>query len=82
MTLLADLDKIRQEVESLSERVNSDHSVVTRHEEQIAGKRGISETLENLANEIQSLRRAAYWVAGIIIAGAITFAFSTLTLIH
>jgi tetrahydromethanopterin S-methyltransferase subunit B len=36
--------------------------------------------LEPLAEEVHNLRKAAYWVAGLIVTGAIGFAFSVLTL--
>ncbi len=35
--------------------------------------------LEPLVEEVKNLRRAAYWVAGLIVTGAIGFAFSVLT---
>lgn len=37
--------------------------------------------LEPLPAEVKSLRRAAYWVAGLVVAGAIGFAFSVLALV-
>jgi hypothetical protein len=36
---------------------------------------------ERDCSEIKSLRKAAYWVCGLIVAGAIGFGFSVLTLI-
>lgn len=36
--------------------------------------------LEPLPDEVKNLRKAAYWVAGLIVTGAIGFAFSVLTL--
>lgn len=36
--------------------------------------------LEPLPEEVKNLRKAAYWVAGLIVTGAIGFAFSVLTL--
>lgn len=37
--------------------------------------------LEPLPAEVKSLRKAAYWVAGVIVTGAIGFAFSVLALV-
>jgi hypothetical protein len=43
------------------------------------GQRGLSAAIDALAEEVKSLRRAMYWVGGIIFTGAIGFAFSVLT---
>jgi tetrahydromethanopterin S-methyltransferase subunit B len=37
--------------------------------------------LEPLSDEVKSLRKAAYWVAGIIVASSIGFAFGVLALL-
>jgi hypothetical protein len=81
VTLIQDVDKMRRDLERVADTVEANGRLVAAHELQISGDRGISETLINLAREIRSLRRAAYWVAGIIVAGAVTFAFSVLTLL-
>lgn len=74
MSVVDDIRKLQQNDEMHSAQLG-------RHEEQINGSRGQSAAIDLLAAEIKSLRRAAYWVAGIIIVGSITFAFSALSLI-
>lgn len=74
MSVVDDVRKLQQDFESQTAQLG-------RHEEQINGARGQSAAIDALAAEIKSLRRAAYWVAGIIIVGSITFAFSALSLI-
>lgn len=68
-------------VSEVTKAVEDNKSAIERHEEQINGQRGLSAAIDGLAGEVKGLRKAAYWVAGLIIAGSITFAFSALTLI-
>ena len=81
MTLASDVERLTQSVAQLTSLEENTAKLAAAHEQQISGDRGISDTLVTLAEEIRSLRRAAYWVAGIIVAGSITFAFSALTLL-
>ncbi len=81
MTLLTDVTKLQTEIERVVNELDTVSRSVASHEEQISGVRGITATLEQIAQEIKSLRKAAYWVAGIIITGAVTFAFSALTIV-
>lgn len=81
MTLVDDLRTIRVELERVAVAVEENHAVIARHEEQISGARGLSVAIQDVAQEIKSLRKAAYWVGGVIVAGAITFAFSVMALV-
>lgn len=76
------LSRLEKEVEAIDKQVDANRSDLERHEEQLNGARGISAALEALAIEVRSLRRAAYWVAGVIVVASITFAFSVLQLVH
>lgn len=80
MSLLEDFRALRAVVDALSDQVDRNKEILARHEEQISGKHGQSAVIDSLVLEVKSLRKAAYWVAGVIVAGAVTFAFSVLTL--
>ena len=88
MTLLEDLGRLNKElnemaqtVDHLADQTEHNRAAIALHEEQISGNRGLSAAIDALATEVKSLRKAAYWVAGIIVAGSITFGFSVITLI-
>lgn len=81
MSLLDDVDKLHTEVDRLSATIDVNRDIIGRHEEQISGPRGLQASIEDLSKEIQSLRKAAYTVGGLIVAGAISFAFSVLALV-
>lgn len=81
MTIVEDIHKVREDVERIADIADSNRSAIARHEEQIAGPRGLQASIEDLSAEIKSLRKAAYWVGGVIVAGSITFAFSVLALV-
>ena len=68
-------------VERLEEEQAKTEAIAQRLDQQINGPRGQSTALLELAGEIRSLRRAAYWVAGLIVAGSVTMAFSALSLV-
>lgn len=81
MSVVTDIQDIREQMTRIKAMAAEQRTILDRHEEQINGTRGQSSAIDALAAEIKSLRRAAYWVAGIVIAGSITFAFSALSLI-
>ena len=72
MTVFEDVRALRKEVEAAT-------TTVERHEEQINGKRGLSAAIDTLTAEVRGLRKAAYWLAGLIVASSVGFAFSVLT---
>lgn len=82
MTLLTDVQQLRVEVGEIKDLVEVNRSGLERHEEQINGRRGQSAAIDAVASEIKSLRRAAYWVAGIIVSGSIGFAFTVFELMN
>jgi chromosome segregation ATPase len=81
MTVVSDIQKLQEQVNAVEEQCESTGKKVARHEEQINGARGLYAAINAQTEEIRSLRKAAYWVGGLIIAGAIGFAFSVLLLI-
>lgn len=87
MTLVGDMRRIEKGLVDLAAQVEANRKMIEQggktvalHEQQISGERGLSVAMVNLSGEVKGLRRAAYWVAGTISAGAITFAFSVLSL--
>lgn len=81
MTLINDVNDVRAEQARLSSIVAEQARIIARQEEQINGERGLSAAINMQTQEIRGLRRAAYWVAGLIVAGSITMAFSAISLI-
>jgi hypothetical protein len=69
------------DIETLSAKVEALDKLIARQEEQINGERGISSAINAQTGEIRGLRKAAYWVAGLIVAGSITMAFAALQLV-
>lgn len=55
---------------------------VKKQEETIDDLRNRLIVAETEVKQIGSLRRAAYWVGGLIIAGSISFGFGALSLVH
>jgi hypothetical protein len=82
MTLLEDVRSIRHDLNGVSSAVDVNTASIAKLQEQIGGERGISAALNAQTREIANLRKAAYWVGGLIIAGSLSFAFSVLLLIH
>jgi hypothetical protein len=82
VTVLEDVRKVQAEVAALTERADIQATITARTEEQINGERGLSAAINALTTEVHGLRRAAYWVAGLIIAGSLSFAFSVLTVFN
>jgi len=81
MTLFSDMSKLQEDVGRLATRLDETARLANQHDEQISGERGLSSAIAGLTDEIKGLRKAAWWVAGVIVAGSITFAFSVLTLV-
>jgi hypothetical protein len=73
------------QVEKAIERIDGECDKANRNiaslREQVGGERGLSAAVTALAKEVASLRKAAYWVAGIIVASSIGFAFGVLALV-
>lgn len=82
MTLLRRVEEIEQDSRELHVLIEATRDVLNRHEEQINGTRGLQHALDANTAAVKSLYKAAYWLAGIIVAGAIGFAFSVLQLVH
>jgi hypothetical protein len=81
VTLVEDVRKLQRD-QAKSDATNEElQRELTTLKEQINGKRGMSAAIDTLTTEVRGLRKAAYWVAGVIITAAISFAFTTMTLI-
>jgi len=74
MTILDDLRRTREELKTVKE-------LVVTHEEQISGKRGLQAAIDELTEEVRSLRRSIYQVGGGIVLSSIGFGVSVLLLI-
>lgn len=81
MTIADDLREVKEESNRLRSELDTAKGEITLLREQVLGERGLSATITAQTTEIRGLRKAAYWVAGLIVAGAISFAFSVLVLI-
>jgi hypothetical protein len=79
MTIISDIARLQETLREVSDQVEANKSMLERHEEQISGTRGLSAAINSVADEVKSLRKAAYWVAGLIVTSSIGFAFSVLT---
>jgi hypothetical protein len=81
MSLVTEVQAVREEQAKLAEIISVQAKTIARQEEQINGERGLNAALNAQTLEIRGLRRAAYWVAGLIITGSITMAFSAFSLV-
>lgn len=85
MSLVREVEELKLEFAQVVEKSEKQDKINARLEEQINGERGLSATLtqvnKDLKDEIKGVKKAMYWVAGIIVAGSITMAFSAFSLI-
>jgi hypothetical protein len=92
MTLVEDIRELQEQLKVVQKQLEEHSRRLDRQGEQIGGERGLSAALNDLTQEVKSLRetffgeiktvrKAAYWVAGLIVASSIGFAFSVLALI-
>ena len=86
MTVVDDVRELQAEVAELKRENAELRARAAQTNEQINGERGISATLttlrKELTGEIRGLRRAAYWVAGLIVAGSVGFGFAALQIVN
>ena len=75
---LAQVEKAIERVDGLCDAAEKK---VDRLDEQVMGARGLSAAVTELADQVQSLRRAAWGLAAIIVTASIGFAFGVLALI-
>jgi fatty acid desaturase len=64
-----------EDVKTLRDQVDAQQAVI----EDLRTRLTIAETE---AKELKALRRAAFWLVGVVVAGAIGFGFSVLTFVH
>lgn len=81
MPLVTQVDELRRDVRNLRAEVEANAKTIAKQEEQLNGERGMSAAINQQTIEIRSLRKAAYWVGGLIVTGSITMAFSALSLV-
>jgi cell division septum initiation protein DivIVA len=79
--VLRRLDDVERAIERIDQECDKASRDIASLKEQVAGERGLSAAVTALAKEVASLRKAAYWVAGIIVASSIGFAFGVLALV-
>ena len=82
MTLADRIHELRVAIDELERKVDENTRAIQLQQERIGGERGLSAAINTLSKEVTSLRRAAYWIAGLIIAGSVTFSFGVLALIR
>ena len=90
MSLVTEMQKLREGVEKLASTAEANRSLIDRHEEQINGVRGLSSAIDalarevkedtaNLSEEVKSMRRAMWTVGGGIVLSAVGFAITVLS---
>ena len=90
MSLVTEIQKLRERVEKLASAFEANRSLIDRHEEQINGVRGLSSAIDalarevkedtaNLSEEVKSMRRAMWAVGGGIVLSAVGFAITVLS---
>lgn len=71
MTILADVHAMRQDMAALRHVAENNRDSIAKHEEQINGKRGLQAAIEDLADQLEALKR-------VIVGGAITVSLSAI----
>lgn len=79
--MLQDVKDLQRRVAVSEKELDVQGRALGSYEEQINGRRGMQAAINDLTLEVRSLRKAAYWVAGILIASSIGFAFGVLALV-
>jgi len=75
MSILGRVDNLEMKVEDHEGRLG-------RQDERISGSGGLVNAMGALAEEVRSMKRAMWTVAGGILIAAIGFGFSVLQLVH
>lgn len=78
MTLFDDVHRLQEKCKTLESEKDALEKRVDRLDEQVNGQRGISAAITTVLTEVGALRKGMYYVAGLIMAACITFAFSVL----
>jgi hypothetical protein len=66
------------QVKALTTAVEEQRTVLARHEEQISGARGLSNAIDALSEQVRSMTRAMWTVAGGIVLSTVSFALTVL----
>jgi 3-dehydroquinate synthetase len=78
-TLAYRVNQIERIARELAGTVEQAERMLSKHDEQINGDRGLSKAIDQLSGELNSLRRAIWTVGGGIVISAVGFAFTVLT---
>ncbi len=78
---LSRIRELEKTVDKLEAGREADAQKIALLEEQVSGSRGLEKAIVALADEVASIRKSGYWLAGIIIAASIGFAFGVLALV-
>lgn len=78
---LSRIRELEKTVDRLEDRAEQDAKQIALLEDQISGSRGLQAAVVALAEEVAGVRKSGYWLAGIIIAASIGFAFGVLALV-
>jgi hypothetical protein len=78
-TLIYRVNQIERIARDLAKTVDEADKLLSKHDEQINGERGLSKAIDHLSGELNSLRRAIWTVGAGIVASAVGFAFTVLT---
>lgn len=81
MTLASDVETLQREVVRQGKLIEEQARLLAKQEEQINGERGISATLTAIFGEIKGIKKAMYWVAGLIITSSLGLAFGALKVV-
>ncbi len=75
MSILDRVTKIEQKVEAIEQKVSL-------QEERLDGRGGVVKAVESLAEDVTSMKRALWTVAGGIVIASVGFAFTILQVVH
>jgi hypothetical protein len=79
MTLIEDVRKLGDKCRFMDSRQDTMEGKLNSLDQTVNDpERGLSVEIKTLAQEIQSFRKAAYWVVGVVLAAIVGWAFSVL----
>ena len=79
MTLLEEIQRLRETLRETKDTADENRSMIERHEEQVNGERGLGAAIRELSEEVRSLKRTLWMVGAGIVTAAVGFCFTVLT---
>lgn len=73
---------ILSRVDNLETKVDDHEGRLVQQDERISGSGGLVNAMGALADEVRSMKRAMWTVAGGVVLAAVGFGFSVLQLVH